>query len=179
MRILGIDPGTHRTGVGLIEPAGTSYRLIHTEVITADSKKPLHERLHFIFQALTALVRDHHPDVVALEGVFYAKDIRATVMIGEARACAILAASGAGIPVVEYAPARVKQAVSGNGRAGKDQVQYMIKNMLGLKEAPPADSADALAIAICHGHNAKKVEILNSKQTAKSKFQIAKKSFGI
>ena len=155
MFILGVDPGTWRTGAGLIEARGSRYELIHFEVITAKPKSGLPERLHHIYRSLTGIIAKYQPDVLALESVFYGKDLQAMVKIGEARACAMLAASEHGIPVVEYAPARVKQSVVGNGRATKEQVQYMIKNLLNLKTPPPADSADALAVAICHLHSCK------------------------
>ena len=155
MRILGIDPGTLKTGVGIIEPQGSSYKLIHFEVIKPPAKQTIVQRLGFIYRVLTEVIRKYQPEVLALENVFFAKDIQATVKIGEARACAMLAASAAGIDVVEYPPARVKQSVAGNGRATKDQIQRMVKILLNLKELPPEDGADALAVAICHWHSAK------------------------
>lgn len=155
MRILGIDPGTLKMGAGIIEPQGSSYKLIHFEVIKPGAKKAIAERLGFIHAALTEIIQKFRPEVLAIESVFFAKDIQATVKIGEARACAMLAASAAGIDVVEYAPARVKQAVSGNGRSTKDQVQRMVKILLNLKEMPAEDGADALAVAICHFHSSK------------------------
>ena len=157
MRILGVDPGTHRTGTGVIESEGNRYRLVYSETITISSKLSLSEKLSRIYTSLRAVIRRHKPDILALENVFFAKDVRATVKIGEARACAMLAASEEGIRVVEYAPARVKQSVSGNGRATKEQVQHMIKSLLNLKTLPPPDSADALAVAICHLHSKDKL----------------------
>lgn len=164
MRILGIDPGTLKTGVGIIERRGSSYSLIHFEVIKPSAKNDLPERLLWIHTRLTEIISRYQPEVVALESVFFSKDVQATVKIGEARACAMLAASAAGIGVVEYPPARVKQAVSGNGRAVKEQVQQMIKVLLNLKETPSEDGADALAVAICHFHSARP---LISKQLSK------------
>jgi len=152
MKILGVDPGTHRTGVGLIEAQGNRYHLIHAEVLEGGKSPALSNRLHKIHQSLLKVIKSYQPDILALENVFYHKDVRALVKIGEARACAMLAASEAGISVVEYPPARVKQAVSGNGRATKEQIQHMIKVLLNLKALPPPDSADALAVAICHLH---------------------------
>lgn len=155
MRILGIDPGTLRTGAGIIESRGSSYKLLHFEVIKPQAKHSIPQRLGHIHTSLLGLIHKFQPEILALESVFFSKDVQATVKIGEARACAMLAASAAGIDVVEYPPARVKQAVSGNGRATKEQVQQMIKILLNLKEAPAEDSADALALAICHFHSAK------------------------
>ncbi len=154
MRILGVDPGTRHTGAGVIETQANRYSLIHFEVINVKDTIPLPRRLYFIYQELSRIVAAYKPEVLALENVFYSKDIRSTVKIGEARACAMLAASAHGIDVVEYPPARVKQSVSGNGRATKEQIQQMVKMLLNLKTVPPADGADALAVAICHVHSA-------------------------
>src|SRR3989338_1548423 len=109
MRILGVDPGTFRTGAGLIESQGSRYRLIHWEIITPKSTLSLNQRLHQIYLSLCQIISQHHPDVLALENVFYSKNPRSMIKIGEARACAILAASEQGVNVVEYAPARIKQ----------------------------------------------------------------------
>ena len=155
MRILGVDPETRRTGVGIIESCGSEYRLLHFEIISLKPTLPLIQRLTQIYRCLSEIIGRFQPDVVALENVFYGKDLRAMVKIGEARACAMLAASEKGVDVVEYAPARVKQSVSGNGRATKEQIQHMVKTLLNMKTPPPADGADALAVAICHLHSAK------------------------
>jgi crossover junction endodeoxyribonuclease RuvC len=158
MRILGIDPGTWRTGVGIIEAQGSKYQLLHWELVSIKKNLTLAKRLHHIHQSLCAIIKAYRPDVLALESVFFGKDVQAMVKIGEARACAMLAASEHGIDVVEYPPARVKQSVSGNGRATKEQIQQMIKTLLNMKEAPQVDSSDALAIAICHLHSHKKMD---------------------
>ena len=155
MRILGVDPGTWNTGVGIIETQGSRYQLIHTEVIAIRAKTPIAERLLEIYRTLLARIREYKPEALALENVFYHKDISAVMKIGQARACAMLAAADQNIEVIEYPPARIKQAVSGNGRATKDQVQHMIKTLLNLKTLPAPDSADALATAICHAHYAR------------------------
>ena len=180
MRILGVDPGTWKTGVGIIETEGrgSRYHLVHTEVLTIREKGPVSQRLRQIYQGLQERIREYRPEVLALENVFYHKDITAVVKIGEARACAMLAAAEQNMEVVEYSPARIKQAVSGNGRATKPQIQHMIKTLLNLKTLPAPDSADALAVAICHGHCRKgenpNIEVRNPKririlQTANSK----------
>ncbi len=153
MRVLGIDPGTHRCGAGILDAEGNRYKIVDAEVIRAKSSLPIEERLYFIFENLRRLIKEFQPDVLALESLFYAKDIQAVVRIGEARACAMLAAREMKLPIFEYAPTAVKQSVTGNGRATKEQVQFMVTKLLNLKDAPYADSADALAIAICHLHN--------------------------
>lgn len=160
MRVLGVDPGTWNTGVGLIEGQGNRYHLLHFETISVKKKSTVSVRLSQIYRTLLEIIRKYPPDVLALENVFYAKDVCATVRIGEARACAMLAASESGVDIVEYSPARVKQSVSGNGRASKAQVQHMVKTLLNLSDVPPADSADALAVAICHLHRTN-IPVLN------------------
>jgi len=153
MRILGVDPGTLRMGVGMLEGAGSHYQLVTFESVTFPRHLPLQERLKEIHKTVQSFIERYLPDVVALENVFFGKDVRALVRIGEARAAAMLAATERKIPVVEYPPARVKQAISGNGRASKVQIQQMVKQLLRLKSAPPVDAADALAVALCHLHS--------------------------
>ena len=161
MRILGVDPGTWRTGVGIIDTKGSGYQLIHSTVITIkDKKAAVPARLHFIYKSLLQIMQEQRPDVLALEKFFFGKDFEALVRVGEARACAMLAASECGLEMVEYAPMKVKQSATGNGHATKEQIQHMIKTLLGLRELPPPDGADALAIAICHAHYGTKKKLL-------------------
>ena len=155
MRIAGVDPGTIITGIGIIEEAPKGPSLVFSRAIQPGSDKPIAIRLEIIFQKLKAILEEWKPEVLALENVFFQKDFRAAMKVGEARAIAMLAATVSGIPVVEYTPAQVKQSVCGNGRATKDQIQYMIRNLLKIREALPADAADALAVAICHSHSRK------------------------
>ena len=150
IRVLGIDPGTIRTGVGILEGDGNRPKLVTFESVEVSERLPISERLKEIYEAVRGYIARYSPEVMALENVFFGKDVRALVKIGEARASAMLAAAERGIPVVEYAPARVKQAVSGNGQASKVQMQQMVRERLGLREAPPVDAADALAVALCH-----------------------------
>ena len=160
MRILGVDPGTWRTGAGVIETKGSGYREIHFRVVTIKEKLPVPARLRIIYKTLLDVIREHRPEVLALEKFFFGKDFEAMVRVGEARACAMLAASECGIEVVEYAPMQVKRSVTGNGHATKEQIQHMVKTLLSLREIPPPDSADALAIAICHAHYGAKKKLL-------------------
>lgn len=156
MLVLGVDPGTWRTGIGLLESRGSSYHFFHAEVLEVREKKTeVADRLHQIYQGLKDAMSRFKPEIMALERSFFAKDVQALIKLGEARACAMLAASERGIAVVEYAPARVKQAVTGNGRATKEQMQHMVKTLLGLQALPGPDSADALALAICHAHSSR------------------------
>jgi crossover junction endodeoxyribonuclease RuvC len=143
-------------GVGILEADGQKYRVIHCGTIRATSKDPIAKRLLHIFDSLQTVIRSFHPDVMALETLFFAKDVRAVERIGAARACAMLAASKQEIEVVEYGPMVVKKSVTGNGHAAKEQVQFMVTRLLNLKESPALDASDALAIAMCHLHNAKR-----------------------
>ena len=156
MRVLGVDPGTHRMGFGILETSGRDYKIVICGTIRAAAKDPIAKRLLHMFESLQKNIQSYQPDVLALETLFFAKDIRAVERIGEARACAMLAASKQGIEVIEYAPTEVKKSVTGNGRAAKEQIQFMVKRLLNLKESPAPDAADALAIAMCHLHSSKR-----------------------
>lgn len=150
MRVLGIDPGTIRMGVGIVESNGNHRHLVSFESISISRDRSLSEKLKEIYDHVLSFIDRFQPDVMALENVFFGKDVRSLVKIGEARASAMLAAAEKGIPVMEYPPARVKEAVTGNGRASKIQIQQMVKYLLQLKTPPPVDAADALAVALCH-----------------------------
>ena len=155
MKIFGIDPGSERTGFGCVESSGGRHRLIVCGALSAPARATFPERLAVIHTGLAALLARHRPACVAVESVFHARNARSAIKLGHARGVALLAAAEAGIPVVEYAPAAIKRAVVGYGRAEKPQVQQMIKLLLGLASVPtPHDAADALAVAICHLHSA-------------------------
>jgi crossover junction endodeoxyribonuclease RuvC len=151
MKILGIDPGSRFTGYGIIEVRGDQARLVHTGVIKAGSGD-FPERLGTIFSELRALLADHAPDEVAVETVFMSHNAGSALKLGQARGAAICAAIAAGLPVSEYAPRAVKQAMVGKGGADKSQVQHMVRILLNHSEALPEDAADALAVALCHQH---------------------------
>jgi crossover junction endodeoxyribonuclease RuvC len=155
MKILGIDPGSERTGFGCIESSGSRHRLIACGVLAAPARATFPDKLSVIHTGLAALLARHRPACVAVENIFYARNVRSALKLGHARGVALLAAAEAGITVVEYSPAEVKRAVVGYGRAEKGQIQQMIKLLLGLDSPPsPHDAADALAVAICHLHSA-------------------------
>lgn len=158
MKIFGIDPGSDRTGYGCVESSGGRHRLVICGALTAPPRATFPEKLTAIHSGLTALLARHRPDCVAVENIFHARNVRSALKLGHARGVALLAASEAGIPVVEYAPAEVKRAIVGYGRAEKPQVQQMVKLLLGLEAPPtPHDVADALAVAICHLHRSSAV----------------------
>lgn len=154
MKIFGIDPGSERTGYGCIASDGSRSQLIVCGAIVASPRASFPERLLAIHDGLSALIEQHHPDCVAIEDVFHARNVRSALKLGHARGVALLAATRAGVPIAAYSPAEVKRAVVGFGRAEKHQVQQMVCLLLGLVTAPtPYDASDALAIAICHLHN--------------------------
>ncbi len=165
-RILGVDPGTHYVGIGIIDFNGNRYCRVHSEILTVP-RLEVAERLLWIHRAIRAQIEAHKPEVVALESFFYGKDHRAMVRVGESRACVMLAASEYGLSVIEYGPTRVKQAVTGNGRASKEQVQHMVKMLLAMKEAAGGDDSDALAIAICHAHSSGKKMLIPGSRSCK------------
>lgn len=155
MRIFGIDPGSERTGYGCIDSDGSRCRVVVCGVITLPVRTLFPDKLTRIYDELTALLVRHRPACVAIEDLFFARNARSALKLGHVRGVAMLAASKAGLPVAEYAPAEVKRAVVGYGRADKRQVQQMVALLLGLDEAPsPHDVSDALAIAVCHAHTA-------------------------
>jgi crossover junction endodeoxyribonuclease RuvC len=153
VRIFGIDPGSERTGYGCVETDGRRHHLVTCGAIAARAGDPFPQRLARIHRELAALLASCRPDCVAVENLFHASNARSALKLGHARGVAILAAVEAGCEVVEYTPAEIKRAVVGYGRAEKQQVQQMVKLLLGLARAPsPFDASDALAVAICHLH---------------------------
>jgi crossover junction endodeoxyribonuclease RuvC len=150
VKVLGLDPGTRHFGWGVVERAGT--RLLHRGhgIVHTDTEAPIAERLVAIEEALSQVVRDFSPEVASVESIFFAKDAQAAAKLGHARGVALLVCARAGLSVAEYPPALVKRAVTGAGRADKTQVARMVRVMLGLAEVPPADAADALAVAVTH-----------------------------
>ncbi len=150
--MLGVDPGTAVTGYGLVEPAADRPgRLIECGVIRTKAGQPIWDRLATLYAGVSELIDRHAPTVLAVEGVFYAKNVRTTVTLGHARGVILLAAVQRGIEVAEFSPATVKQNVVGTGAAAKEQVGYMVQRLLNLREAPkPADAADGVAVALTY-----------------------------
>lgn len=151
-RIVGVDPGSRATGYGVIESAGGRSRCIAHGVIRLD-QDTLPQRLLALLQELRQLLLEHRPQEVAMEEVFVRRNVASALVLGQARGAAICAVAEAGLPLHEYAPASIKLAVAGNGRAEKPQIQQMVKVLLNLPAAPTADAADALACALCHAHS--------------------------
>ena len=151
MKVVGIDPGTAACGYGIVHESDGRLRAIDHGWWSTPAGERVELRLRTIFDGVTTLIAEHAPDAVALEESFVGVDARTALSVGQARGAVLVAAAIAGVPCTEYAPARVKQAVCGYGRAEKSQVQRMVKAILGLQELPtPNHAADALAVAICH-----------------------------
>lgn len=154
LRILGIDPGSRTTGYGLIEKTGSGYQCVHWGQLKLVSEEcaSLPQRLQQIFSGLSSIIQHYQPTVMAIEAVFAGQNIQSALKLGQARGVAIVAGTQAGLSVHEYAPRLVKQVVTGQGAADKEQVQKMVIWCLNLTETPPPDAADALAIALCHAY---------------------------
>lgn len=152
--ILGIDPGSLKTGFGLIEVSASGERYIASGIIRVPSGS-LPEKLKVIHDSVAEIIAGYQPEEMAVEEVFFARDPRAALKLGQARGAAIVAGVTAALPVAEYSARTVKQSVVGNGGAGKDQVQHMVCRLLKLPSPPREDAADALAVALCHAHHLK------------------------
>jgi crossover junction endodeoxyribonuclease RuvC len=156
MRVLGIDPGTATTGYGVVEEVKGDLKPLVFGVIRTPADQPLPNRLQSIYQALKELVAEWMPTAAAVEELFFSRNVRTAMSVGQARGVTLLALADIGLDVAEYTPLAIKQAVTGYGNADKAQVQEMVRLLLGLAEVPrPDDAADALAVAICHLHSAR------------------------
>jgi len=163
MRVMGVDPGTLTSGFGIVAEEDDKLFYVVSGGISPSAKQPFPKRLKKIYEEIEKIIDKYKPRVVVIEDLFVSKNIQSALKLGHARGVAILAAMNAGLPVFEYAPLEVKQAVVGNGKAEKKQVQIMVKTLLDLPKVPhPADAADALAAAICHIHSSRLREILKS-----------------
>jgi len=151
IRIVGVDPGSRLTGYGVIEVSGPRSRWLgHGRIRCEQGEMPA--RLLRIFRELSAVLREYAPSEAAVESVFVNRNVSSALVLGQARGAALCALAEAGLPVAEYAPAQVKSAIVGQGRAEKAQVQHMVRVLLSLERAPEPDAADALAVALCHAH---------------------------
>lgn len=151
---MGIDPGFAIMGYGIVSYQGNRFQLMDYGVVTTPADMPLCGRLLMLEEGLIGLVGMYRPDAVSVEDLFFNNNAKTALKVGQGRGVALLCAARAGIPVFEYTPLQVKQAVTGYGRADKKQVQQMIKVLLNLSDIPkPDDAADALAVAICHAHS--------------------------
>ena len=152
---LGVDPGTAIVGYAVVSAKGDNLSMIACDVITTPARMPLAERFQQIYQGLIEIIGIYHPEEAAIEELFFAKNARTAMTVGQARGVAMLALANGGLPISEYTPKQIKQAVTGYGSAGKEQVGEMVRILLKLSAIPrPDDAADAAAVAICHLHTA-------------------------
>lgn len=154
MRILGIDPGIAIVGYGVVDKEGNRYKTVAYDAVTTRAHTPLEERLKIVYEGINDIIKLYKPDAMSIEELFFNNNAKTALTVGQARGVIILAAVQNNLPVYEYTPLQVKQALTGYGRAGKAQIQQMMKSMLALSAVPkPDDVADALAIAVCHGNS--------------------------
>jgi crossover junction endodeoxyribonuclease RuvC len=156
MRVLGIDPGTAITGYGVVGEVQRELQPLAFGVIKTPADQPLPRRLQLIYRAISDLAEEWKPTAAAVEELFFSRNVRTAMSVGQARGVALLALADAGLDVAEYTPLAIKQAVTGYGNADKAQIQEMVRLLLRLEKVPrPDDAADALAVAICHLHSAR------------------------
>lgn len=154
MIILGIDPGYAIVGYGALDFDGNKFKVIEYGAVTTDASMNMFDRLKSIYDDINEIIKRTNPDFMAIEELFFNSNQKTAINVAQARGVILLAAMNHSVKIFEYTPLQVKQAVAGYGRADKNQVQQMVKLLLGLKEVPkPDDTADAVAIAICHGHS--------------------------
>ena len=156
MKILGIDPGFAIVGYGIIDHTGNKFKTIEYGAVTTAANEDMFVRFKKIYDGVSEIIKRTNPDAMAIEELFFNSNQKTAINVAQARGIILLAAMNNDVPIFEYTPLQVKQAVVGYGRAEKAQVQQMVKSLLNLEKVPkPDDTADALAIAICHAHSAK------------------------
>ena len=161
MLVLGIDPGTAITGYGLVREDQTGLALVDYGVVTTPAGQPLPDRLQTIYQGLQDVVARYQPQIAAVEELFFSRNARTALSVGHARGVTLLALADAGLSIHEYKPLEIKQAVAGYGGADKRQVQEMVRMLLELDHVPqPDDAADAVAVAVCHIHSARMMDLI-------------------
>jgi crossover junction endodeoxyribonuclease RuvC len=150
MRVLGLDPGSRRTGFGVVESHGNAFRCLSHGPIVPGARLGMPQRLEAIAARVDEIISQHEPDCVCIEEAFYHESVRSTLVLGHVRGALMLTAVRRGVTIAEYSPREIKMSVAGNGGASKEQVQFMVKRLLALDANPQADAADALAAALCH-----------------------------
>tara|TARA_Y100001970_G_C13893830_1_gene680109 strand:- start:19 stop:501 length:483 start_codon:yes stop_codon:yes gene_type:complete len=151
MRILGIDPGLTKTGFGIIDINNENSSLVDYGIVKPANKDKLEKRLLTIFQDISQIIDQYKPTIVCIEEVFYGKNFKSALLLGQARGVALVAAASKDVNIFEYSAKKIKQSITGNGNANKEQVKFMVSSMLKIKDSNmPLDASDALAIALCH-----------------------------
>jgi len=167
--IMGIDPGTNVTGYGVIEISGNAAKCVVLGVIDINKVDDPYQKLRYIFERVCGLIEEYGPDEVALESPFFGKNVQSMLKLGRAQGVAMAAALSKGVPVSEYAPKRVKQAITGRGAASKEQVAALLKNILHLDELPRRlDATDGLAVAMCHFFESSHASLIDKSQRKKA-----------
>ena len=162
MIILGIDPGVANLGWGIVEDIGNEFKLHNCGILKTSADKKLPARLLILYETIHGLIQQYQPQAMAIETLFFAKNVKTAVTMSHGRGAVLVAAAGTGIEICEYSPIQIKIAVAGYGHAGKEQIQKMVRLMLHLTETPrPPDIADAIAVAICHIQSSKVKNIYN------------------
>ena len=160
MRILGIDPGLTRTGFGIIDINDEVLKFVDCGIIKPNNKDKLEKRLLTIFRDMLEIIDQYNPTVVSIEEVFYGKNVKSALLLGQARGAAMLSAASKKVNIFEYSAKKIKQSITGNGNASKDQVKFMVSSILNIKNLDiPLDASDALAIALCHSQQLKVNEL--------------------
>jgi crossover junction endodeoxyribonuclease RuvC len=163
MRILGIDPGLANTGYGVIEYDGQGSKMLTSGCIITTPEQPLSQRLQQIYDELVLVIDKYRPEFASLEKLFFSVNVKSAMAVGEGRGVAILATAKANIPLAEYTPQQIKQAVTGHGGARKGQIERMVKVLLNLEQLPDTNhAADALAVAICHAHSHRYAQLVTA-----------------
>jgi len=157
VRVLGIDPGSRKTGWGVVERSGNTYRSLGHGTATASAKLDLPHRIHSIVCHVEQVIEEHAPDCMAVEEAFYHDSVRSTLVLGHVRGALLVAGVAHRLDIAEYTPREVKMSVAGSGSAAKEQVEFMVRRMLGLKGPLQSDASDALAVAICHLNRARRL----------------------
>lgn len=155
MRVLGLDPGSRRTGFGVVDGEGNRFRAVKCGHVSPPAKLGLPQRLHAIARRVGEIMDEMTPDCVAVEEAFYHESVHSTLVLGHVRGALLVAAVERGLEVAEYSPREIKMSVTGHGGASKEQVAFMVQRVFGLKSVPSPDAADALAAALCHQHRAR------------------------
>ncbi len=152
MLVLGVDPGSTVTGFGLVEQKSGKLIYRHDEQLKLPARADVGRKLALLYDQTAALLEEYQPEQVAFEGIFYGSNVKSMLVLGQARGAVMVAAARYGLEIFEYPPATVKQTVAGYGKAGKDQIEHMVKKLLKVEKVTGEHAADALAVAICHHH---------------------------
>jgi crossover junction endodeoxyribonuclease RuvC len=158
VRVLGLDPGSRRTGYGVVERSGNLHHCLANGHVAPPARAELPARIHVLFERTGELIDQYTPDCVAVEEAFYHESVRSTLVLGHVRGVLLVAAVQRGVEVAEYSPRAIKMSVTGSGSAAKEQVAYMVRRLLTIRGPLQSDAADALAVALCHLHRSRRSE---------------------